>query len=273
MVSQERSVEAWWAALIEGTPPDCVLVPLLGGDIDTTVTETAPDLGPFSAEVSVGSEYSGIFPEFNGIPFARGSQESEVSQTEPTVIQAVGSHSAWPPVYPFPVGIEGCALYCSEMSSSGESRFSMTFEVDEPTPYDVSGSLGAYTQFEASVAIGVTLEQEGGPVLHHWGNSWYVSSWSDPYLHEDHIDFAESGALAPGVYTVSAYAYGSAHSSKEYDPRLYDGRSGASYSLTLQLHEPPEELPGLGPASRLLLIGLLPLLGAKATRLRASRRE
>jgi hypothetical protein len=262
ILSAERSttfdavhdIETYWEEPsvwpFPGQPPDCVAI---AGVHPVTLSESGAGTDPFTSELceGVGSMCS-LWPSYPNSP-SIGCHVEQTSTLSPSQIRAVGSHDLavvyWGDAANMSDG--AYSVFVKEYATA-ESTFSVQFELDEATPYSLSGFVDGWTDSFDPWDVHVTLTGPGGAVQ----ESFVVPPGCSPHF-PCPVPFDVSGVLAPGVYTLEARSSGGGEgtdTSWERQPEYSQGE----FDVTLSLRHP--SVPGLGWAGRVLLVSSL-LLG------------
>ena len=138
----------------------------------------APDLGPFQAQASVGGAAPGC-----PYPGGSGGVASQDSRIESDQVIASGSLST--------NGFSGCT------GTDVRSFLRIGFEITEPTPYSIEGSIKLQGLGYARLYLA-----QGGSGFYPGPFSFY----DDPYDSES-TPFSQSGLLAPDHYWIVADIY------------------------------------------------------------------
>jgi hypothetical protein len=246
--SQARSVDVTVTqhTLVCWPPPTGCTVQSTSSQSDP---HSAPDFSPFSA--------TAVVPPFTGSSASQDSSISASSITARGSVEDTGSASLTTPPNVY-----------TEVESTAGSHFSTSFDVAEPTPYSLSGSVRASGGLSANSSAHVTLRTAGGQVLAE------VSAATDPDCADPScadvgpFPIARVGVLPAGSYVLEAAASGNAM------PFFFAGSfltlvSTAEFDARLDVRS----VPSLGPGGLALLTASLAFASAAALRRHpASRR-
>jgi hypothetical protein len=289
LTSQSRSVHAESsieASLFGPNPFDSPLLTLQDAD---SADASASDFGPFDGDVASAS------PDVLPFPLIGTGAASQMSSLSATSLSAsastdVVSDGDWlsepqvaivneqlaPPTFSF---VE------QDDTSTGESLFSVSFDVSAPTPYTLTGSLGVSSArlFGAGGVFTPLTTAAGSIELRH------ALGGSVAQIQIDQLDFcvfdpqsgegscspgslplSAQGLLAPGSYVLEATATSSAETTCHIVASVFDCRdssSDASFTLDLTFGPPfAPAVPVLGPTALGLLSLALAAGGGRALR-------
>jgi probable HAF family extracellular repeat protein len=200
-------------------PSECCTLAVLTDETLSDV-QAAGDFGPFSATAFVAN--AGVNPAV---------QQSAISG---------GSLSAWSSVYALGSGIR-TLIWPLEIREEtfdprSESRYSVTFSLDEASPFYLDGGLFVsgddfYVKPSEAQAT-ATLTGPGGPVV-----DVEIAFDTSDVITEIH----ETGNLDPGVYTLETVVWAQGYSffwTGEFDEEQLGVAAESEFSVTLAL-EPP----------------------------------
>jgi hypothetical protein len=193
-------------------------------------TATASDLGPFQESVSAQSS-SPVQP-FSAI--GRATQDSSFTTETPGVLlaaDAAGDADA---------GAQHPGIFPTDIGSSGDSRFEITFEVDVPLHFELLASIQGTGAGIGSASASVELLDGDAELLASLSRSVSNGSFD--------LSRTFTGLLDPGTYTLRARAFAGAGANRV----VTRGFGDASFGLALLV------VPESATAS-LLAIGLLAL--------------
>jgi hypothetical protein len=263
-----------------------------GGNLWATGTNPfSPDFDPATATYSADHSDDAQAPDFAGFdetasspaPLLQGligpaasASASQTSSLSASLIAASGSFAAdgdsytippatlnlinsflMPPV-PYNFGI-------IDGTEVGDSQFSVQFDVAVPTPFHLTGSISASEWQTVEGLFGIAGASASISLTGPSGSVAAVTLSLPLTPSSDSID--ESGTLAPGSYTLSANASGSAFGLCFETATFvcYDPSSSGSFDLALSLGGAPE-VPGPSRLSAALLGVALAAIGAAALR-------
>jgi hypothetical protein len=189
------------------------------------------------------------------------------SYTIPQLALTAINFTLMPPV-PYNFGI-------IDGSETGDSQFSVQFDLAEPTPFHLTGSVAVSAMEIIPVALipmtssvtSISLTGPSGSVA-----QLDLAQPFDPFDPQPATDSLDvQGMLAPGSYTLSAHATGSAESLCFEDIGLVCYHPSSSGSFQLKLLLGSFDVPGPSRLAGALLGVALAAIGAAALR-RAGRR-
>jgi hypothetical protein len=149
------------------------------------------------------------------------------------------------------------------VSSSSDSHFEVPFDVDEPTPYRITGSVLATGGLSANSVARVRLRTSDDTTLAE------VVAATDPNCMDSGCSVVgpfpldQSGVLSPGSYVLEGSTGGSA-SPFFFAGNFFNLTSTGSYEVQLSV----PAVPALGPAGWSLLALVLCVSAAPIARLR-----
>jgi hypothetical protein len=215
-----------------------------------------PPVGPFSESAQDSATGFEAFDSSRSNPGASASQTSALSES---IISASGAMNATG----YSELVEGGTIqFLTTAATTAESRLSVTFQVDEPTPYRLDGTLeGWLTFFNDSQELRLQLDGPQGPVAQI---PCIENSPGFPPAGCGPTTERHEGTLAPGIYTLVAVSEASG------DPGELGGApetaGSGSFEVTLSLGR-AVAAPGLGSVARVwlaLAIGLAAVATARA---------
>lgn len=216
-----------------------------------------PPVGPFSESAQDSTTGFEAFDSSRSNPGASASQTSALSEA---TIAASGAMNA----AGYSELIEGGTIqFLTTAATTAESRLSVTFQVDEPTPYRLDGTLeGWLTFFNDSQVLSLQLEGPQGPVAQI---PCIENSPGFPPAGCGPTTQSHEGTLAPGTYTLVAVSEVSG------DPGELGGApetaGSGSFDVTLSLGS-AAAAPGLGSVARVWLALAIGLAAVAAVRAR-----
>ena len=217
------------------------------GPIPTEETVSAPDYGPFSAQVD------GLPPLFPG-----PNSAAQVSTITPDSLHARGSTMA--------IGYD--APIESSAHVQAESFYSVSFDVSASTPFVLSGRVDlSLVGCDAGYHGRVRLTGPGGVLA-------YVEEHIYPFGEDLHLDplalpVSASGVLAPGSYTLEVRTESEAFDVIYPMDQCHNATARADYDVDLLLGAP--QVPALMPGPAIALAAALALCVRGAARARARR--
>lgn len=234
-----------------------------------------PDFDPPTVSILVGSQVpsaaaSDFGPFSESVSTTLGSVAHQSSRIERGWVEASGS--LWGLVNSSTCTDWIPTNYCTfSRQFTGDSSFSVTFSLDENTPYVLTGSA------QHSPTFGQTFGAiDGTAEIRLTGPSGVIAEVVAPDSFcpdlpdclSDAVPLLDSGSLAAGTYTLEAFATGSGFGAcldVGGGVTCFSGAGGGSYSVRLALDGLAPPVPALGAAPAALLAAALLLGGALAS--------
>lgn len=187
----------------------------ISGCESETQNVIAPDPGPFKATVEVDHTCNA------GVAAATASQNSQLTADG---FFAVGSGH-----------LEAGATQNTVIHDSARTRFNVTFQVDEPMLFDLSGTIAASRSSSIPGHITYTTLRLTGP-----SGDLYNVTLQPAASQSLSQDVALKGELEPGTYTI--LAHGESFTDYSFDNLFIQG--DVSFNIALALEEIGTPVPG-----------------------------
>ena len=207
--------------------------------------ESAPDFAPFAQIVG-------------DVPV--DAQAAQDSRIDPDALHATGSfHSS-----------AGAGSPSSSIDTDAESVFTVSFDVDAPTPFSLSGHVDlSLDGCDAATRGWVNLSGPSGVIADIApSHSDYGIPFHCPQGCQDSTPVSASGVMAPGRYTLLVGTHGNTIESSYPQDVCTSALVTGSYEVDLVLTPPPEvpALPAAGFAALAAALALAARGFARASR-------